>query len=121
MSPGARRWLYWAPRALTILFAVFISLFALDVFDGRHSLVESLVGLAIHHVPTGLILVPQIVARRWEWVGALLFAGLGVAYVVMAWGDVPAVAHLLIAGPAVLVGVLFLLGWLYRKELRARG
>ena len=32
MNTKPKRVLYWIPRALTILFALFISVFALDVF-----------------------------------------------------------------------------------------
>jgi hypothetical protein len=32
MNESKRRMLFWTPRLLSILFAIFISLFALDVF-----------------------------------------------------------------------------------------
>ena len=36
MSNSSRRALYWAPRALSILYILFLSMFALDVFsEGR--------------------------------------------------------------------------------------
>jgi hypothetical protein len=59
-------------------------------------------------------------AWRWEWVGALLFFGLAVLYVAMAWGRFPFVTYLAISGPLLLVGVLFLLNWRHRDELRIR-
>lgn len=59
------------------------------------------------------------IAWRWEWVGAILFAGVGVGYIVMAWGRFEALTYLLIAGPLFLVGALFLASWLLRSELRS--
>ena len=33
MNRPIRQFLFWSPRVLTILFALFLSLFALDVFE----------------------------------------------------------------------------------------
>jgi len=35
MNALLKRLFFWSPRILCILFAVFLSLFALDVFNGR--------------------------------------------------------------------------------------
>ncbi len=121
MSPAARRWLYWSPRVLAILYVLFTSIFALDVFEGNPPLPQLLLGLAMHLIPTAILVVALVVAWRWEWFGALVFGGLGVAYVIFFWHRFAWTVHLSVAGPAILVGLLFLLGWTYRKELRARG
>jgi hypothetical protein len=120
MSPVARRWLFWTPRVLGILFAVFISLFAMDVFEGHQPLGQVLLALAMHLIPTALIVGALAVAWRWEWVGAVLFFGLGVAYIVTMRGRFSWDTYALIAGPAFLMGLLFLLNWRYRTELRRR-
>ena len=119
MRESTRRLLYWTPRVLTILFAVFISVFALDVFGEGYGFWETALALVMHLVPTFLILIALAVAWRWEWVGALLFAALGVWYLVMAGGKVHWSALLFIAGPLLLLGVLFGVNWLLRDRLRA--
>jgi hypothetical protein len=120
MSPVARRWLFWTPRVLGIAFALFISLFAMDVFGGHYPLSQLLVALGMHLIPTALVAIALIVAWRWEWVGAVLFFGLGVAYIVSMWGRFGWDTYALIAGPAFLMGLLFLLNWRCRAELRRR-
>lgn len=120
MRPALRRWLFWTPRVLTILFALFVGLFALDVFEGHPSLGRLLVALGLHLIPTAVVLVGLAVAWRWEWVGAVLYAGLGVTYIAAFWGRFSWSVYAIIAGPLFLVGLLFLLGWLQRKELRTR-
>jgi hypothetical protein len=75
--------------------------------------------LLIHLIPTALILIALTVAWRWEWIGALLFFALGAWYLVMAWGKFPWLTYLLVAGPAFLIGALFLVNWLLRPELRS--
>ncbi|MBM3881309.1 MAG: hypothetical protein FJ387_16550 [Verrucomicrobia bacterium] len=116
-----RRGLFWAPRALCLLFAVFISLFALDVFDEHNGFWDTALALAIHLIPTGILLGLLALAWRWEWTGALLFPALGVLYLVQAWGRFHWSAYAVISGPLFLLGALFLLNWMYRAELRAKG
>jgi len=118
MENPVARILYWLPRILGILFAVFLSLFALDVFSEGYGFWETIWALLMHLVPTGLVLLALAVAWRWEWVGAVVFAGLGVWYLVMAWGKFEVGTYLVIAGPLFLIAGLFLVNWLLRAELR---
>ena len=119
MGNIAKRTLFWAPRVLGLLFAAFISLFALDMFGAGYGFWEAIAGFLIHLIPTYLILIALAVAWRWEWVGALLFAALGTAYVVIAWGRFPWATYVIVSGPAFLIGALFLTGWFLRGKLRA--
>jgi len=120
MSPIARRLLFWTPRVLGIAFALFISVFALDVFGEHYPLPQLLIALAMHLIPTALIVATVAVAWRWEWVGAVLFFGLGAAYIAGTRSHFDWTACAAIAGPAFLMGLLFLLNWRYRAELRRR-
>ncbi len=116
----ARELLYLAPRTLCITFAVFTGIFAFDVFGGGGNFWETTFALIMHLIPTFLILILLAVSWRWEWIGGILFLVLSVLYVVSVWGRPFAVwwSLLLMAGPLVLVGVLFLLNWFYRDALR---
>ena len=120
MKESTRRLLYWTPRVLTILFALFVSLFALDVFGEGYTPWETVVALVMQLVPTFLILIVLAVSWRWEWVGAILFVALGVAYLVIFGDEVDWGAFLFISGPLFLLGVLFGVNWLLRDRLRAR-
>jgi hypothetical protein len=113
------RLLYWAPRALCIVIAVFISMFVLDVFGEGRGFWETALALLIHLIPTCLVLILLAVSWRWEWVGAALFIALAVLYVIVFWGRFVWTTYAFISGPLLLVGVLFLLNWHYRAELRA--
>jgi len=118
MKLPMKRLLYWTPRILCVLFAAFISIFALDVFDGNHGLWNTILALLMHLIPTGIILVMLAISWRWEWVGGILFPALGVCYLIMTHGRFPWSTYLVISGPLFLVGALFLLNWFYRRELR---
>lgn len=111
--------LYWAPRALCIICALFISMFALDAFAEGRSLWQNMAALFMHLIPTWLILIVLWVSWRREWIGGIFFIVLAVVYIVSIWNR-PFVwtAGPLISGPLLLVGVLFLLNWRYRTLLR---
>lgn len=83
----------------------------------------TLAALLIHLIPVYVLLIALAIGWRWEWVGALLFAAFSVWYLVSTWGPFPLVANLIgawpIAGPPLLVSLLFLLSWLYKPKLHA--
>jgi len=118
MTGQSRRLWFWAPRLLTVAYAIFLSLFALDVFNEKLSVGKMLLALLIHLTPVAIIMLVLAFAWRWEWVGTVFFAGLGIFY----W--VRAVRHpnwiLLISGPLSLLAALFLVSWLQRDKLHNR-
>ncbi len=120
MNSGMKRVLFWTPRVLCILFALFLSLFALDVFSEGYSLGETILALLIHLVPVYIVVIVLVIAWRWEWVGAILFTALALFYLVWGWGRFHWSAYLAISGPLVLLGVLFLFNWIYKAQLRMR-
>lgn len=119
MSNNMKQILFWTPRLLSALFAVFLSLFALDVFDAGYSLGETMLALLIHLIPTIMVLLILALSWRWEWVGGILFPVLGVLYLVVAQGQHWS-AYLLIAGPLFVIGALFWLDWFYREQLHPK-
>ena len=119
MNKTVKRVLYWAPRILSIIFAIFVSLFALDVFGAGYSIWETLLALLIHLIPIYVILIVLAISWRWEWIGGALFISLAVLYLVKSWGQFPWATYLVMSGPPFLVGILFIINWFYRKDLRA--
>ncbi|MEZ4863496.1 MAG: hypothetical protein R3C14_19410 [Caldilineaceae bacterium] len=117
MNTQLKRMLIWTPRILGILFALFVSLFALDVFDAGYSFWETAVALFIHLLPVFGLLIGLALAWRWEWVGALIFLGFCGWYLAMAWGNFVFLVYLIMCGPPLIIGLLFLVDWIYRTEL----
>ncbi len=120
MNRNARRALYWAPRILCILFAIFLSLFSLDVFEEGIAPGRAIVAWLLHMIPVLAVAAVLALAWRWEWVGAVLCVALAAAHAVATWGRFPWWVYLLVPGPLILVGALFLLNWVFREELRER-
>ncbi|MCJ7529743.1 MAG: hypothetical protein MUO64_01765 [Anaerolineales bacterium] len=118
MNKTVKRVLYWAPRILSILFAIFVGLFALDLFGAGYSFWETILALLIHLIPTFAILIVLAISWRWEWVGGVLFIFLAAFYLVRFGGQFPWSIYLVMSGPPFLVGILFIINWFYRKDLR---
>jgi hypothetical protein len=110
--------LFWTPRILCILLALFLSLFALDVFEEGVGMWRTMAALLIHLVPVYVIVIALLVSWKQEWLGAVLFFGLAIFYLIWGHGRVHWSAKLAIAGPLAMIGVFFLLNWTYRKQLR---
>jgi hypothetical protein len=119
MKQSIKTILLWTPRVLGILFVLFISLFALDIFEMRLGFWGTILGLFMHLIPSIVLAIAVALAWKWEWVGALGFLGWAVWYLLVFFqSGFDWVTYVMIAGLPVLIGLLFLVGWAWRKQIR---
>jgi hypothetical protein len=119
MQTPMKQSLFWTPRILALLFAAFVSMFALDVFGEGYGFWKTILALVMHLIPTGIILLALAIGWRWQWAGGVLFIGLGVLYLVTGGVRFHWPVYAMISGPLFVIGGLFLLNWRYRAELRS--
>ncbi len=100
------RLLCWSARLVAIAAIGFVSLFALDVFQPGVTLAAALIGLAIHLIPSVVLVGVLAVAWRWPLIGGLLFLAVALAPFVLL-SNTPAV-NAVLAAPFALAGFLFL-------------
>jgi len=116
--------LHWLPRILCILAILFISLFALDVFDPKLTFWEQITGFIIHLIPSFLLMLILLLAWKKELIGGIVFTiiGLGFSPLVFmhnfrinhsVWMSLSIIA--LITIPFTIVGILFIMSH-YRKK-----
>lgn len=117
MKSVSKRLLYWVPRIFTILFAMFVSVFALDVFTEHLPFWRLMLALFLHLIPTFVLLIALALAWRWEWIGGVVYFALGVFYLFSFGGRFPLTTYIVIAGPLFLIATLFALNWMLRKEM----
>jgi hypothetical protein len=119
MTRAAKDLLFWTPRVLTIAFILFLGLFALDVFGEGYGFWGTLAALLMHLIPNFVLVGVLALAWKREWVGGVLFLGLGVFYLVETWGRFHWSAYVAISGSLFLIGILFSLNWIFRGKLSA--
>jgi len=121
MGKKINQFIFWAPRILAILFILFLSLFSLDIFDGNYGFWETILGLFMHNIPSMVLLIILIISWKYELVGGIIFNLVGLFYGILFFKEMNSfqwdmvLGMLTIAGPAFLVGFLFLIGWKQKK------
>ena len=112
-----KKFLYWLPRILGILFAIFISIFALDSFGEGIPFLEAVVGFLIHLIPSYIVIAVLLIAWKWELASGILFFLAGVSYMVLMH-NLHWAAFLLIGGSPIPIGILFIAAHLSSKRVR---
>lgn len=108
-------WLLWAPRMLSLALCAFVGLFALDAFGSGKPAGQVLLDFAIHLIPAAVVLALSLLSWRWPQAGGAGFVALALIYATtMGRGRLNWI--LVIAGPLLAVGLLFLIS----AALRAR-
>ncbi|MFA6338462.1 MAG: hypothetical protein WCW87_00135 [Candidatus Paceibacterota bacterium] len=111
------KFLYWSPRVLSILFIMFLSLFALDVFDSGYQGWEMVTALFMHLLLPIVLLLVLIISWKRDLVGAIAFFAFAIFYVYMVGLDRHWSWYVAISGPAVITGILFLLSRLRKRKI----
>jgi hypothetical protein len=101
-----KKFLYWIPRILGILFILFLGLFALDVFVPGAPFTYMIVGFLIHLIPNFILSAVLIFAWRNELVGGLSFLLLFVVAILFFRAEL---AGFILFSPLILIGSLFIL------------
>jgi hypothetical protein len=115
-------YLRWAPRMLGICLVLFLMLFSLDVFQPGATPIQIISGLLIHNIPAFMLLCILAISWKYEIIGGIFFILAGLTYIfllvtnshfewyMMSWA-------LVISGPALLIGILFIVSWAKKKKL----
>ncbi len=110
-----RNWLFWTPRILAIVFIVFISIFAIDVFWEGYSFWVTLGALFMHLLPSLVLIGALVVAWKWEKIGGIIFIALSLVFTIF-FNTYRDPRSLLITAPVLVIGILFLLSYFRKKR-----
>jgi hypothetical protein len=104
-------------------FILFLMMFSLDVFEPGLSAGEIALGLFMHNIPALILLAIVVVSWKREIVGGIVFIIFGILFTVrmlatMATNqfELSGLSQLIIAGPAFLIGILFILNWIKKRD-----
>jgi len=109
----------WAARGLASIFALFLSIFAVDAFGEGYSFFDTILALLIHLIPTLIIASTIILAWKKELIGAIVFTTLSVAYGAGTVGRGMTDWWVAIGSPMMLMGILYFISWRGGKQVTA--
>ncbi len=124
METKINKFIYWTPRVLSILFLIFLALFSLDVFDMNLGFWGTIVGFFMHNIPVFILAIVLWISWKYEIVGGIFFilaAGLYITNILIhalrSQFELYMLTSLfIISGPALLIGILFLINWFQKKK-----
>lgn len=93
---------------------------SLDIFEGNYGFWGTILGLFMHNIPALILLITLLISWKYEIVGGIVFILAGILYIVVIlinsfeWYKL--FWTLTIAGPAFLIGILFILGWFRKRK-----
>ncbi|MBZ0178017.1 MAG: hypothetical protein K8F36_01910 [Melioribacteraceae bacterium] len=116
MNTKISKVVYWSPRLLAVLFALFLSLFATDVFNQTGGFFSIAAAFLIHLIPAFIILIVLIISWKREWIGAFIYVFLGFYYIFKTFDKFDYTTLAVISGPLFLMSILFFISWIVRKN-----
>jgi hypothetical protein len=106
----SNKWLL-AATIIGILYALALLVFAADVFNNEQNIAQTFYDLLLHLIPTAVILLIVVVAYNRSLIGAIIFLVLGLMYIITGWANLHWTAHVLIAGPLLVLSALYITAW----------
>ena len=120
------KFIYWAPRLLGIIFILFLMMFSLDVFQPGRTSQQIAIGLFMHNIPALFLLITLVISWKYEIFGGIIFIFAGLLYILMLTLNPRFEWYMLswsviIAGPAFIIGILFMLNWQKKHHQKTWG
>ncbi|MFA5887309.1 MAG: hypothetical protein WC852_01185 [Candidatus Nanoarchaeia archaeon] len=84
MKKKINKALFWAPRIALIVFALFLAIFSLDVFDSASGFSQILIGLLMHNIPSFVLIALLLISWKHELRGGIIFMTIGIACIIWA-------------------------------------
>lgn len=110
--------LIYIPNTLLIVFALFLMLFSFDMFgEAELSIGEQIIGFLIHSIPSALVILVWLIARKKPLIGAIICVIVYVLFTIFFNTYREVITFMLISFPILLTGVLYLVVHM-RKKLK---
>ena len=110
MFSKKNKW-HLAATSLGVLYAVALLIFAADVFNHEQNIAQTFYDILLHLLPTAVILLIVFVAYNRPLIGAIIYLVLGLMYIITGWASMHWSAHVLIAGPLLLLSAIYITAW----------
>ena len=120
MKKRVSKFVYWAPRIVSIIFIAFLALMSLDVFGTGLGFWGTVVAFLMHNIPVFILIAVLWVSWKHEIVGGIAFILAGILYIVLLmmspfeWYKLSWAIQ--ISGVAFFIGILFFMNWFRKKK-----
>ena len=114
MFRTSSKWLI-AATGIGICYALALLIFAGDVFNKDQTTIQTILDLLLHFIPTAIVLFLIVIAHQRPLVGSIIFAINGIVYIITGWTNLHWTAHILIAGPLLLLSFLYIIAYKSKK------
>jgi len=122
MKKRVNKYIFWMPRILSIAFILFLALFSLDIFGNGLNFWQTVIALFMHNIPSLILLITLLISWKYELFGGIIFSLAGIFYICLTFFNnslnwyIALSWALTIALPALLIGILFVVGWFKKKK-----
>jgi hypothetical protein len=120
MKSTTKEIIIWTPRVICVVAALFMFLFAFDAFNHNYALSVAIAEFLNKLLPVFIIILLLLLSMRWALVGSILFNLIGLSYIIYNWGEFSFVSYFGVTVPLFVVGVFFLVNWIFREEIESR-
>jgi hypothetical protein len=110
MFSRANKW-HIAATGTGIFYALALLIFAGDVFNKDQSTTQTILDLLLHFIPTAIVLFLVVIAHQRPLVGSIIFAINGLVYIITGWANLHWTAHVIIAGPLLVLSILYIMSY----------
>ena len=110
----------WAPRIITVILTIFISILAFNRFVPGATRMENSMVFIIGLLPAVIMILVLALAWFYKLAGGITFVILGVVMTILYQWHRADLSFLSLASPVIVVGILFILSHFYERSASPR-
>lgn len=110
MFSKSNKWLI-AATSIGVLYALALLVFAVDVFNHDQSISQTFSDVLLHLVPTMVVFLFVFVGYKNPLIGAIICLVSALIYIISGWANMHWTAHILIAGPLLVLSILYIMSY----------
>lgn len=110
MFSKSNKWLI-AATSIGVLYALALLVFALDVFNHDQSFLDTFSDVCLHLVPTMVVFLFVFVGYKNPIIGAIICLLSALIYIISGWSNLHWTAHVIIAGPLLVLSMLYIMAY----------
>jgi hypothetical protein len=111
------KFILWAPRVLTIIITIFLSVMVFNIFKGLVVTRENSLAALMNISPALIMIAGLVIGWKHKLAGGIIIMILGIimTFLLRKYGDL--IVFLPLATPILVTGILYVLSFLYERQI----